>query len=63
MACTETVLEKYDLDVSNVVEVLLYDHPSLDVPENRTILLATLEFIDNTKRFEKSLCISQSPLV
>ena len=53
LACVETVLQKYDLDVTNFVEVLLYGHPSLDVSENRTILLATLEFIDNTKRFEK----------
>ena len=53
LACVETVLQKYDLDVTNLVEVLLYGHPSLDVPVNRTILLATLEFIDNTKRFEK----------
>ena len=48
-----TLLQKYDLEVTNFVEVLLYGHPSLDVPVNRTILLATLEFIDNTKRFEK----------
>ena len=53
MACVETVLQKYDLDVANFVELLLYGHPSLDVPENRIILLAILEFIDNTKRFEK----------
>jgi hypothetical protein len=53
LACVETILQKYDLDVTNFVEVLLYGHPSLDVSENRTILLATLEFIDNTKRFEK----------
>ena len=58
LASVETILQKYDLDVTNLVEVLLYSHPSLDVPVNRTILLATLEFIDNTKRFEKWLCIS-----
>ena len=53
LACVETVLQKYDLDVTNFVEVLLYGHPSLDESENRTIILATLEFIDNTKRFDK----------
>lgn len=51
LARVETVLKKYDLKTDSV-EVLLYGHPSLDVSENKTIILATLEFIDNTKRFE-----------
>ena len=52
LARVETVLKKYDLNLTDSVEVLLYGHPSLDVSENKTIILATLEFIDNTKRFE-----------
>ena len=49
----ETVVQEYDLNVTDFVEVLLYGHPPLDVSKNKIILLATLEFIDNTKRFEK----------
>ena len=49
----ESILHKHDLGVTNFVKVLLYGHPSLDVTENGNILLATLEFIDKTKRFEK----------
>ena len=49
----ESLQQKHDLGVTNFVEVLLYGHPLLNVSENGTILLATLEFIDKTKRFEK----------
>ena len=49
----ETVLQKHELSVTNSVELLLYGHPLLNVSENGEILLATLNFIINTKRFEK----------
>ena len=52
-AHVEPILQKHDLVITNFVKILLYGHPSLNVTENGTILLATLEFIDKTKRFEK----------
>ena len=49
----EALLQKHDLSFTNSVEVLLYGHPLLNASENGLILLATLEFITKTKRFEK----------
>ena len=53
IACVESILIKYDLNVTNFVDLLLYGHSSLSDTENANILLATLEFITKTKRFAK----------
>ena len=53
IACVESILIKYDLTVTNFVDLLLYGHSSLSDTENANILLATLEFITKTKRFAK----------
>ena len=52
----ETTLHRKDIclmTVNDFVELLLYGHPSLDDSENGSILIATLEFITNSKRFAK----------
>ena len=53
IACVESILIKYDLTVTNFVDLLLYGHSSLSDTETANILLATLEFITKTKRFAK----------
>ena len=49
----EALLQKHDLGFTNSVQILLHGHPLMNVSENGLILLATLEFIIKTKRFEK----------
>ena len=50
-AYVETILRKHDITVENFVKLLLYGHSSLNESENKNILLATLDFINKTKRF------------
>ena len=49
----EALLQKHDLGFTNYVQILLYGYPLMNVSENGLILLATLEFIIKTKRFEE----------
>ena len=52
-SCVETILQKHDITVTNLVQILLYGHPSLNDSENKNILIATLEYITKTKRFAR----------
>ena len=42
-SCVETILQKHDITVTNLVQILLYGHPSLNDSNNKNILIATLE--------------------
>ena len=52
-ACIEPILQNRSITVTNLVDILLYGHPSLNDSENKDILNSTLVYITNTKRFDK----------
>ena len=52
----EIILHRNNLclmTVENVVELLIYGHSSLKDSDNANILLATIDYITETKRFAK----------
>ena len=63
ISIVENLLQRHNLTVTNFGELLLYGHPSLDESENRIIILATLEFINQTKRFSKWFDLIPFPCV
>ena len=60
----EIILHRNNLclmTVENVVELLIYGHPSLKDSDNANILLATIDYITETKRFAKWFCLIPPP--
>ena len=50
--CINTILNKNGINlVSDYTRLLLYGHADLNSVDNRSILMATIEFIKNTNRF------------
>ena len=46
------ILQRYNLNhLGNQSELYLYGHQSINVTDNRKILLSTLKYIKDTKRF------------
>ena len=45
------ILQPYDLIINDYVQLYLYGHSQLSTQENRSIIKATIAFIDKTKRF------------
>ena len=60
-ACIKPILQNRSIAVTNLVDILLYGHPSLNDSENKDILNSTLVYITNTKRFEKWLGLIPPP--
>ena len=49
---TNTILNKHSINmVNDYTRLLLYGHSDLNAVDNRSILMATIEFIKNTNRF------------
>ena len=38
--------------LSNMIEIYLYGHPVLSIDDNKNIIISTIKFIKETKRFE-----------
>ena len=53
LAKVESILQRNELTVPSMLELLLYRHPSLVKSDNRDILVTTLNFIEGTNRFAK----------
>ena len=50
--CVTAILEKYNLTEQAInFDVLLYGHPKVTFNDNKTILQATIRFINDTGRF------------
>ena len=46
------ILQKYNLyDLRNQLQLYLYGHHSIDYSDNRKILLSTIRFMKDTRRF------------
>ena len=52
-SCVEPILQNHNITATNLVNILLYGHPSLNDSENKVILNSTLDYITKTKRFAK----------
>ena len=51
-ASVSSILSRNDIDLNISSTLYLYGHDSLSLQDNRDILLATLEFISKSNRFE-----------
>ena len=50
------ILQRKNLNhLGNQAELYLYGHPSLDLIDNRQILLSTIKYVKDTKRFSTSV--------